>query len=51
MEDYTAYARWACAHLYALRRAGFSLGDILGMTPEERRELGAIALNEENRQH
>ncbi len=47
MQDYTAYARWACAHLYALARAGFSFDEIRRMSDHERRELGAIALYDE----
>ena len=47
MQDYTAYTQWACAHLYALQRAGFSLQEIAKMTDQERRELGAIALSDE----
>lgn len=49
LQDYTAYVHWAYAHLYALKRAGFSLQEIAKMTDQERRELGAIALSDERR--
>lgn len=49
LQDYTAYAQWTCRHLYALQRAGFSLQEIAKMSDQERRELGAIALDDERR--
>ena len=49
MQDYTAYVRFACAHLYALARAGFSIQEIAKMSDVERRELGAMALLDERR--
>lgn len=48
MQDYTAYVQRTCAHLFALTRAGFSLGDIQKMSPEERVELGQQALLDEH---
>lgn len=48
MHDYTAFAVFSGAYLFALRRAGFSLREIQQMSPAERIELGNLALREES---
>jgi len=47
VEDYGAFAHVRLRWYFALRRAGFSMEEIKSMGPQERLELGYLALSDE----